>query len=72
MNYHGEKESGFSRFLGALTGTPYERLNNQIDKLVDENEDDDKKLARQLNKLVEVIRQNYEDEGIDEEEHDLP
>ena len=39
-------------------------------RLVNENEDDDKKLARQLNKLVDVIR-GHEDEGIDEEEHDL-
>lgn len=71
MHLMARKKSGFSRFLGALTGTPYERLNNQIDKLVKENEDDDKKLARQLNKLVDVIKQNYEEESLDEEEHDL-
>jgi len=29
-----KKKGGFGRFLGAITGTPYERLLKQVDKLV--------------------------------------
>ena len=65
------KKGGFGRFIGALTGTPYERLLKQVDKLVTEHEDDDRKLARTLNKLVNIVGENYEQENIDEEEHDL-
>ena len=66
-----KKKGGFGRFIGALTGTPYERLLKQVDKLVSEHEDDDRKLARKLNKLVTIVSENYEEENIDEEEHDL-
>jgi len=66
-----KKKGGFGRFIGALTGTPYERLLKQVDKLVSEHQDDDRKLARSLNKLVNIAGQNYEEENIDEEEHDL-
>ncbi len=66
-----KKKGGFGRFIGALTGTPYERLLKQVDKLVSEHEDDDRKLARTLNKLVSIVSENYEEENIDEEEHDL-
>ena len=57
-----KKKSGFGRFLGAITGTPYERLLKQVDKLVSEFEDDDRKLARNLNKLVTMVGQQYEEE----------
>ncbi len=66
-----KKKGGFGRFLGAITGTPYERLLKQVDKLVSEFEDDDRKLARNLNKLVTMVGQQYEEENLDEEEHDL-
>ena len=59
------KKGGFGRFIGAITGTPYERLLKQVDKLVSEHEDDDRKLA-QTDKLVDIVGQNYE-ENIDEE-----
>jgi len=65
------KKGGFSRFIGALTGTPYERLLKQVDKLVSEHQGDDRKLARSLKKLVNIAGENYEEENIDEEEHDL-
>ena len=65
------KKGGFGRFLGAITGTPYERLLKQVDKLVSEFEDDDRKLARNLNKLVTMVGEQYEEENLDEEEHDL-
>ena len=63
-----KKKGGFGRFLGAITGTPYERLLKQVDKLVSEFEDDDRKLARNLNKLVTMVGQQYEEENLDEEE----
>ena len=66
-----KKKGGFGRFIGALTGTPYERLLKQVDKLVSEHEDNDRKLARTLQKLVKIVGENYEEENIDEEEHDL-
>ena len=66
-----KKKGGFGRFIGALTGTPYERLLKQVDKLVSEHKDDDRKLARTLKKLVNIAGENYEQENIDEEEHDL-
>lgn len=66
-----KKKGGFGRFIGALTGTPYERLLKQVDKLVSEHQDDDLKLARTLKKLVNIVAENYEQENIDEEEHDL-
>lgn len=66
-----KKKGGFGRFLGAITGTPYERLLKQVDKLVNEFEDDDRKLAKNLNKLAKMIGEQYEEENLDEEEHDL-
>ena len=66
-----KKKGGFGRFLGAITGTPYERLLKQVDKLVNEFEDDDRKLAKNLNKLVKMVGEQYEEENLDEEEHDL-
>ena len=65
------KRGGFSRFMGALTGTPYEKLLKQIAKLEDDHEDDDAKLARKLGDVVEEVLAAYEEEEIDAEEHDL-
>ena len=65
-----KKKGGFGRFLGAITGTPYERLLKQVDKLVDQY-DDDEELADQLEALVDQAGDAYEEETIDEEEHDL-
>ena len=31
-----KKKGGFGRFLGAITGSPYERMQKQIDKAIDE------------------------------------
>ena len=36
-----------------------------------EHQDDDRKLARTLKKLVNIAAENFEQENIDEEEHDL-
>lgn len=66
-----KKKGGIGRFIGAITGTPYERLLKQVDKLVSEYGDDERKLGKNLKKLVSIVTDNYENENIDEEEHDL-
>ncbi len=65
-----KKKGGFGRFLGAITGSPYERLQKQIDKVISEA-GSDKALAKTLKKLVNTIGQQYDEENIDDEEHDL-
>ncbi|MEK9730718.1 MAG: hypothetical protein VW230_03045 [Candidatus Poseidoniales archaeon] len=65
------KKGGFGRFLGSITGTPYEKLLKQVEKAVDEFDGDDKGLGKRLRRLVDETGQKYEDEEIDEEEHDL-
>ena len=65
-----KKKSGFGRILGAITGSPYERLEKQIDKVVAEA-GRDRALAKTLKKLVNAIGKQYEEGNIDEEEHDL-
>ncbi len=66
-----KKKGGFGRILGAITGSPYERLLKQVEKLVKENSGNDRKLAKHLKKLVQIVGQNFKEENIDEEEHDL-
>lgn len=65
-----KKKGRIGRLFGAITGSPYERLVKQVDKLV-ETSDDDRILGKNLLKLVKITGQNYEEEKIDEEEHDL-
>ncbi len=65
-----KKKGGFGRFIGAITGSPYEKLEKQIDKVVAEAQND-RALAKTLKKLVRVIGEQYEEENIDDEEHDL-
>ena len=55
-----KKRGGFGRFLGALTGTPYERLLKQVEKLANEHADDERKLGKALKKLVDVVGTAYE------------
>ena len=66
-----KKKGGFGRFLGAITGTPYERLLKQVDKVAEQFEDEEEELASQLEALVDQAGDAYEEETIDEEEHDL-
>lgn len=66
-----KKRGGFGRFVGALAGSPYERLLKQINKLEDEFGDDDAKLAKRLGSFADTVREALEEEEIDEEEHDL-
>ena len=65
-----KKKRGFGRIFGAITGSPYERLLKQVDKVVDEA-DGDRALAKTLRKLVKTVGQQYEEGNIDDEEHDL-
>jgi hypothetical protein len=65
-----KKKRGFGRIFGAITGSPYERLLKQVDKVVDEA-GSDRALAKTLRKLVKTVGQQYEEGNIDEEEHDL-
>jgi hypothetical protein len=65
-----KKKGRLGRLFGAITGSPYERLMKQVDKLVETSEDD-RTLGKNLVKLVKITGQNYEEEKIDEEEHDL-
>ena len=65
-----KKKGGFGRFLGAITGSPYERLLKQIDKVV-ADAPSDRALGKTLKKMVKAIGEQYDDENIDEEEHDL-
>lgn len=65
-----KKKGRLGRIFGAITGSPYERLIKQVDKLVETSEDD-RILGKNLVKLVKITGQNYEEEKIDEEEHDL-
>ncbi|MDP7001624.1 MAG: hypothetical protein QGH90_06950 [Candidatus Poseidoniaceae archaeon] len=66
-----KKKRGFGKFLGALTGSPYERLLKQIEKTVKENGDSDRELARALKKFSRIVQRQYEEGNIDDEEHDL-
>jgi hypothetical protein len=65
-----KKKGRLGKLFGAITGSPYERLIKQVDKLV-ETSQDDRILGKNLVKLVKITGQNYEEEKIDEEEHDL-
>mgnify|MGYP001478383342 CR=1 FL=1 len=65
-----KKKRGFGRIFGAITGSPYERLLKQVDKVVNES-GSDRALAKTLKKLVKTVSQQYEEGNIDEEEHDL-
>ena len=65
-----KKKGGFGRFLGAITGTPYERLLKQIEKAEAQN-DEDEDLAVALAGIVDRAREAFDEEDIDEEEHDL-
>ncbi|MBT4059685.1 MAG: hypothetical protein HOE69_05185 [Euryarchaeota archaeon] len=63
------KKKGIGGFLGSLTGTPYDRLNRHIEKT--EASHDGQNLERELNKIAKIVRREYNDEHIDEEEHDV-
>ena len=63
------KKKGFGGFLGGLTGTPYDRLSRHIEKTAANTKKGD--LGKELTKIVKIVRREYEQENLDEEEHDL-
>ena len=63
------KKKGLGGFLGSLTGTPYDRLSRHIEKTEENTETEE--LGRELNKIAKIIRREYDQENIDEEEHDI-
>lgn len=63
------KKKGIGGFIGSLAGTPYDRLGKHIEKTNANADPAD--LARELNKIAKVIRREYNQDHIDEEEHDL-
>ena len=63
-------KSRFSKFLGALTGTPYDKLLKQIEKMSDDIEDD-RALAKEIRRFVKIIVKAHKEERIDDDEHDL-
>ena len=63
-------KSRFSKFLGALTGTPYDKLLKQIEKMSDDIEDD-RELAKEIRRFVKIIVKAHKEERIDDDEHDL-
>jgi len=65
-----KKKGRMGKIFGALAGSPYERLLKQVDKLVEASVND-RMLAKNLEKLVSITAENYDEEKIDEEEHDL-
>jgi len=65
-----KKKGRIGKIFGAIAGSPYERLLKQVDKLV-ETSVNERMLAKNLEKLVGITAQNYDEDKIDEEEHDL-
>ena len=65
-----KRKSRFSKFLGALTGTPYDKLLKQIEKISDEF-DDDRALSKEIRRFVKIIVKAHKEEKIDDDEHDL-
>ena len=70
LGYMARKKRGIGKILGAIAGSPYERLLKQVDKLV-ETSVNERMLAKNLEKLVSITAENYDEEKIDDEEHDL-
>lgn len=63
------KKGGFGKFLGGLGGRPYDRLMSRLEKNVKELSGDE--LAKELDRLVKIVRRTLEEEKINEEDHDL-
>ena len=60
-----KKKGGFGRFLGAITGSPYEKMLKQVDKLVDQYGEEEAELASQLEALVDQAGDLFEAEDIE-------
>ena len=67
---YGAEKGRIGKIFGAIAGSPYDRLMKQVDKLVDASAND-RMLAKIFEKLVSMTAENYDEDKIDEEEHDL-
>ena len=65
-----KRKSRFSKFIGALTGTPYDKLLKQIENLSDSFEDD-RQLSKEIRRFMKIIVKAHKEERIDDDEHDL-
>ena len=65
-----KRKSRFSKFLGALTGTPYDKLLKQVEKITDVFEND-KELSKEVRRFVKIIIKTHREGRIDDDEHDL-
>ena len=65
-----KRKGRFSKFIGALTGTPYDKLLKQIEKLPEINEED-RDLSKEIRRFVKIIVKAHKEEKIDDDEHDL-
>lgn len=63
------KKKGLGGFIGSLAGTPYDRLSRHIEKTVAGKSG--RELSRELDKVSKIVRREYDQGHIDEEEHDL-
>ena len=61
-----KKKRGFGKILGAITGSPYDRLLKQIGKNTKEHDGDDRTLARVLKKHSRTVQKQYEEGNIDD------
>ena len=65
-----KKKGRFGKFLGALTGTPYDRLLKQVENITDSHEGD-RELSRAVKRMVGTVTNAYKDDRIDDDEHDI-
>ena len=65
------RKKGFGKLMGAITGSPYEKLLKQIERGEKEFDGDDRSMARLVKRMVKKVQEAHSDENIDEEEHDL-
>ena len=57
------------RGFGRLLGRPYDRLMSRLEKIVKDTDEDD--LGREIDKFVKLVKRQYDEENITDEDHDL-
>jgi len=65
-----KRKGRFSKFIGALTGTPYDKLLKQIEKLPEIHEED-RDLSKEIRRFTKIVSKAHKEERIDDDEHDL-
>ena len=64
------RKNALGRLMGALAGSPYQRITKQLDKVLGEVENE-AELAKRVEQYVRLIEKNYAEARIDADEHDL-